>query len=144
MPLKSLIMNLLTLGWWGLKELKRVRDAEIENAKAVTSKAEEIAQHYNLKPPRMVHIQSFDTIDPEYQRKIVEISKDPAFRFFLFNVQQDIFELLNNATADKASEIMGMSKGIKYLIQGLNTTIQAYTTKKEPAPNNIDGEQLYV
>ena len=144
MPLKHIIMNLITLGWWGIKEIRKIRDNEIQNAREVAATAEGIVQQYSLKPPRMIHIQSYNTMDPEYQRRISEISKDSAFRYFLFNVQQDIFELLNSATADKSAEIMGMSKGIKYLIQGLNTTEQAYSSPKKAEPNNREGDQVYV
>jgi len=144
MPLRTLILNILTFGYYGLKELSKLRNAELEKAREIADSATELHIKMQKTPARMVHIQAYDPNSEEYLRKITEFAKDPAVVFFMFNIQQDIYGMLNQATDDKAVEIMGMSKGFKYLLQGLDSAVREYkeiSTAKKPV-NESDG--VYV
>jgi hypothetical protein len=143
-PLKTLLLNLLTFGYYGLKELAKLRNEEIAKAKEITNSASEIKNKLERTIPRPVPIQIFNTESDEYLRRIYEVAKDPAVRFFLYNIQQDVYDMLNNATDEKATEIMGMSKGIKYLLQGIETTRKQYEDASRKTPEIRTEDAIYV
>lgn len=144
MPLKTIIMNIITLGYYGLQEFSKMRKEEVEKAKALTEKAQKLSDHFERVAPRMVPLQIYDTNSTEYLRRISEFANDPAVKFFLYNIQQDVYEMLNTATDEKAVEIMGMSKGIKYLLRGVESTRMQYNDMMTPKQPETAGEQVYV
>lgn len=138
MPLKTLILNILTFGYYALK---KAYEDKINRVKQVTQEAEDFHNSLKQLPAKMIMIQPYNADNVEYQRKILEISQDPALRYFLYNIQQDIFEMLNHATDEKAVEIMGMSKGIKYLLKAIEANNLNYEENSKP---KATGENNYV
>lgn len=144
MPLKTIIMNILTFGIYGLKKLSELKAEELKTARSLTERASALTELAEKSPPRMVSIQAFKTTDYEYLRKIAEISDIPEFRFFCFNVQRDIFELMNSATDEKAVEIMGMSKGFKYFLKILESSRAEYKELTVKKPEIETEDSVYV
>lgn len=123
MSLKAIIMNIITFGAYYRKMYKEMH-SQVHNDTAVVQdmigRAKRAKERYETRTPRAITIQSYDFADSQPLNYIHETAKHPIFKYFLHSVTLDVYEMLNNATDDKAIEIMGMSKGIKYLTDRLN------------------------
>lgn len=161
MKLKEVLLNLITLGWHSyvrLKEFEKKESAQVssvaetpiassdyvEELKAAIKKTQLVQAECEKSLPRMTVIAPYSYTDPVFLQAISEIADSRAFKYFLFSCQQDIFEMLHKAPADKSTEIMGMAKGFRFLMTTLNNVENAYKESASTASELMTSEDDYV
>jgi len=112
-----MMLDVITFGGHSRKLYREIHASfhkGIEETREAVIKADNAKLTYENKPVRATVITPFKGSDPVFQKEIFELSTNPSFQWLVFSAQQDIYEMLNNATGDKAIEIMGMSKGMAH------------------------------
>jgi len=117
---------------------KAILEKELEQE---IKKANEARKTYESKPAKMIPIEYFNTIEPDYLRGVSEAYNSKSFRHFIYNVQQDIFGLLGQAGPDTALETLGMVKGMNFFIDRFHGAEKSYRDSMEPS--NDGGEVEY-
>jgi len=137
MRLRDFIYQLISFGGYSRKLYRELHDSfnkDIANTREVVAQAKAAEDNYNKKPTRFSVIEAFDANSPEFQKQILELSKSATFRWLVFSTEQDVYDMMNNATGEKAVEIMGMSKGLRYfrtVIDGICKSRQEFAAKAE-------------
>ena len=147
MSLKHFIVNAITFGSYYRKMYKQMHGQvhkDTELVQDMVNRAKRAKKNYENRTPRAITIQSYDFTDNQPLNYMHETAKHPIFKYFLHSVTLDVYEMLNNATDDKAVEIMGMSKGIKYLTDRLNGLAVEYEEMQNaiPSPNGAFSEDI--
>ena len=118
--LKKILLNIITFGWHQLVLLRKEKEAELAQASATLRRAQETHQAVLKAPPRMIPISDMVTSDTEYVNAIAGIRQNKAFQHLVFNIRQDMVDLIVAQKADTAVEIMGMLKGMDYFLVKLH------------------------
>lgn len=117
MMLRQMIMDVITFGSLSRKLYREIHSnfhQGIKETREAVKVADNAKLTYEKKPVRTTVISPFDNLDPVFQKEIFELSKNPSFQWVVHSTQQDIYEMLNSITDDKAIEVMGMVKGMTY------------------------------
>lgn len=105
-----------------LKEVKAQKDTELELANEIQKKSEQLTEKY-------ITLDQYDQEDSEYLAGIREIALDSRFRFFIFDIEQEVLKLFKEAPTDKALEIQGLIRGIEYVKKELTKRVIKYNQK---------------
>jgi hypothetical protein len=136
---KTILLNALTFGWHQLTVLRKEKEKELAQARDTLRRAQETHKTVMKAPPIMIPISNLVTSDTEYVNAIAEIRKNKAFQHLVFNVRQDMVDLIVAQKADSAVEIMGMLKGMDYFLVKLHEV----GTAPAQRPVDIDSEVEY-
>ena len=144
----KIITNIFTIGGDLRRKYRNLeREIEIlnerleEEAKTgsalniLIEKAELAKYNYDKKPARYTLLKPFQSDSNTYQRAIQEIATNENFLFLMYTIEQDIFNMLNEANEEQATEIMGMSKGFAFVKTSVRELANAYLASMKTEEN---------
>lgn len=147
MRVRDFLFEVITFGGYSRRVLARLSKTIADDAKGASKAVKSAARAkvaYEAKPPQMVVIVPPESNDPAYPRALKELVNDAHYKWLMYSVEQDIFQMLNNATDDKAVEIMGMAKGFQYLRSATYTIIERYEKFLNASEEDEDFERDVV
>lgn len=124
--------------------LHNAADEEIKNQadlRGMINETKKAKKEYDSKAPRLVSVDYYDFNDLEYLRGVSDVYNSKYFRFFMYNLQQDIMDGLASSDTDKAIELQGTAKGLAFLNRMLSTNEESLRAVIAPEKSQDD---LYV